>query len=55
MNFNKLVIKQKQKQTKTQTKYIYEDCVSKLNCEIAISVPYNWHQNCLGKYMSFCF
>ena len=32
MKSNSLVIKQKQK----QTKYIYEDCVSKLNCKVKI-------------------
>ena len=46
MNFNSLINKQKQKQTKKQS----EVWVSKLNCKIEFFVPYNEHQNCLDKY-----
>ena len=44
MNFNSLVIKQKQ-----TNKNIYEDWVSKLNCKTEYFVPYDGHQNCLDK------
>ena len=49
IELNSLVIKQNTNKHINNQKHIYQDWVTKLNCNIEFFLPHNRHQNCLDK------